>query len=208
MFVATHMAGRVHNSTTHPRNHTMKAHRSVVVRMIGVRATTARPVAVGDMDILDGGRSIPRTLWRRRGIVVDGRRSRWRHIIGVLDGSRFNGGRTMIQALITLPTGAREVPHLGIFPSAGPRRRPLHGGVMMAHSRIGANLHFLVPGRASRSFFWTVFAVGANTFKFGPLGRRVNFKRDRVFPARRARLGAVHGGGCATRVARIACDVN
>lgn len=70
----------------------------------------------------------------------------------------------------------------------------------MAGTGISSDLHLVVTHRACRLFFCTIFARGANFFKVGSLERGVEFKRDRAFPARWARLGAIDGSGCSTGV--------
>lgn len=117
----------------------------------------------------------------------------------------------MVQALITLPAGARVVAHLRSLTATRPGGRPLSVGRSMAHAvGIGADLHFvLTRGTNDPRFGLFSAAFGSNAAKVSTFDEGgVQFKRDRTLPARRPRLGAVDGGGGTTRIAGVTCNVD
>jgi hypothetical protein len=131
----------------------------------------------------------------------------------------------MVEALITLQTGAWVVAHLGTLPSTGGmtlRRLLLLLLMMMGHRGVD-DLHLVILPRGSwTALFGTIFAAGANPIQISSLEGSRSSRRDgsssssssssrsssEVVPARRwGRLGAVDGGGGATRIAGITGEI-
>ncbi|KAL5361106.1 hypothetical protein BJX96DRAFT_151416 [Aspergillus floccosus] len=200
--------GVVHHGATHRVwGHAVEAH-GPWVGVVGVGATAAG-TGTGDGNVLldDRGR-----------IVVDRRHSRGGGLGDIVGGRIVEG--TMVEALITFQAGPWVVSHLGTVPSTGWMTLRwlllllLLLLLMMGHRGVD-DLHLVILPRGSwTALFGTIFAAGANPIQVSSLeggssSRRESSSSSReVVPARRwGRLGAVDGGGGATRIAGITGEV-
>jgi hypothetical protein len=74
---------------------------------------------------------------------------------------------------------------------------------------IGTGVHLVFACRASTVIsLWSILGSRTNSLQISPPQGGVEFKRAGAFPARRGRLGAVHGGSRATRIAGITSSLN